>query len=326
MHYCGLDISKQKFDVELIEERKEKGKRRQFDNNPSGFSALVAWFLKNADGPVHVCMEATGRLWEPVAEFLLKAGFKVSVVNPLKIKGFAQSELRRSKSDSIDAQVIARFCRTQNPPKWKAPNELQKKIRDIQRYLCSLKEMRTQEKNRLQSGVLEARVREEIEAHIAYFDQREEALEAEILQLVMADKELSRKYDLLTSIKGVGQATAVTFLSELNTENFACARDLEVFCGMAPRSFESGSSIRRKKKISKVGNRWIRAILFMPALAAKRSNPQMKEFAKRLGSSSKAKKVITCAVMRKLLRLMFVVVTTGKPYDPNYCSVKPLAA
>lgn len=326
MHYCGLDISKQKFDVELIEERKEKGKRRQFDNNPSGFSALVAWFLKNADGPVHVCMEATGRLWEPVAEFLLKAGFKVSVVNPLKIKGFAQSELRRSKSDSIDAQVIARFCRTQNPPEWKAPNELQKKIRDIQRYLCCLKEMRTQEKNRLQSGVLEARVREEIEAHIAYFDQREEALEAEILQLVMADKELSRKYDLLTSIKGVGQATAVTFLSELNTENFACARDLEVFCGMAPRSFESGSSIRRKKKISKVGNRWIRAILFMPALAAKRSNPQMKEFAKRLGSSSKPKKVIACAVMRKLLRLMFVVVTTGKPYDPNYCSVKPLAA
>ncbi|MDV2687183.1 transposase, partial [Alkalihalophilus lindianensis] len=76
---------------------------------------------------------------------------------------------------------------------------------------------------------------------------------------------------------------------------------------MAPRSFESGSSIRRKKKISKVGNRWIRAILFMPALAAKRSNPQMKEFAKRLGSSSKPKKVIACAVMRKLLRLMFVV-------------------
>lgn len=326
MRYCGVDISKDKFDAELIKEGAEKGKRRQFENNPSGVAAFVSWLKNSSDDPIHVCMEATGKLWEPLAETLLEAGVKTSVVNPLKIKGFASSELRRSKTDSIDAQVIGRFCKVHNPPVWVAPASLQKQIRDNQRYLCCIKEMRTQEKNRLQAGVLGARVKAEIEAHIAYLDQRVEAMEAEILELVRSDKELSCKYDLLDSIKGVGQATAVTFLSEIIVENFGCARDLEVFCGIAPRSFESGSSVHRRKKISKVGNRWIRAILFMPALSAKSSNPQMKEFAQRLKNSGKPKKVVICAVMRKLLRLMYVVLTTGKPYDPTYCSVKPLAA
>jgi transposase len=324
MDQLGIDISKKKFDASLLIAGKHRNK--VFSNNKGGFGELKKWLKAHNLKSIHVCMEGTGRLWEPLAEFLQEAGMKVSVVNPLKIKGFAQSELRRSKTDVLDAETIARFCRANEPAEWIRPTAKQKAIRDLQRCVQAMKTMRAQEKNRSKSGVLNPRVEREIDEHIKYLSDRIDDLDAEILALLKEDKELKRQFELLNTIKGVGPTTAVTFLGEVCAANFSNARELEVFCGIAPRLRESGSSVRSKSRMSKVGNRRIRGVLYMPALAAMRTNPFLREFAQRLKAAGKPGKVVVGAVMRKLLRLMFAILKSGQPFDPAHISRKPKAA
>ena len=324
MHQVGIDISKTKFDAcLLLDENKTKAKT--FGNSYEGFHALLAWLEENEVPCVHVCMEGTGRLWEPLAEFLNEKVAVVSVVNPARIKGFAQSDMRRSKTDKIDAKIIARFCRAQNPKAWITPPPEVKAIRDMQRYVEALKENRARESNRIQSSaVIDERVHRAIQEHIDYLDREIEQLENEILDYIGSHKKLRHDFDLLTTIIGVGQTTAVTFLGELScATNFDTGRQLEVFCGIAPRLFESGSSVRSRSKMSKVGNPRVRKALYMPALCAMRLNPALSEFAQRLKSAGKPGRVVVCAVMRKLLRIMFAVLKSGKPFDVNFQSTKP---
>jgi transposase len=324
MHHLGIDISKTKFDACLLIDGKPKLKT--FGNSFDGFLLLMKWLDDHDARSVHVCMEGTGRLWEPLAEFLHSLNCLVSVVNPAKIKGFAQSELRRSKTDKIDAKIIARFCRSHVPSAWLPPPPEIKAIRDRQRYIEALKDNRTQENNRLKSGVLDVLVHRSIEKHIEYLDQEIEVLESEILEFIESHKNLRRDFCLLTSIIGVGQNTAVTFLGELAAAaHFTSGRELEVFCGIAPRLYESGSSVRCRSKMSKVGNSRIRRALYMPALCALRANPTLREFASRLKAAGKPGKVVVCAVMRKLLRIMFAVLKNGQEFQIDFKSRRPPA-
>lgn len=137
MYQVGIDISKTKFDACLL--LGDKPKHKSFGNSYDGFHALVRWMDEQGATSSHVCMEGTGRLWEPLAEFLRARNQTVSVVNPARIKGFAQSDMRRSKTDKIDAKIIARFCRAQQPKAWIAPPPEIKKLRDMQRYTDALK-------------------------------------------------------------------------------------------------------------------------------------------------------------------------------------------
>ena len=164
----GIDVSKRTFNVALLLESKEKSKK--FSNDTAGFTQLRDWLKEWAPAGVHACMEATGRYYELLAEFLYSAGHCVSVVNPARIKGYAQAELKRSKTDELDAGLIARFCQKQNPRAWKP---LDKEVRELQeagRYLDALKGMKYQESNRLDSGLVCDAVKKAIEKHIEQMD------------------------------------------------------------------------------------------------------------------------------------------------------------
>lgn len=322
MNPLGIDISKTKFDACLMLDTRILSKT--FGNSYDGFADLTAWLQTVGASDVHICMEGTGKLWEPLAEYLHAENFLVSVVNPMRIKGFAQSEMRRSKTDKIDAKIIARFCKAQSPYAWMPPPVEIKAVRDMQRYLEELKQNRAQEDNRLKSGVVHSRVQKAIEQHMQYLDDEIDLLEDEILARIASEPGLKRDYMLLTSIDGVGQNAAVTFLGELNAAaNFASARELEVFCGVAPRLHESGSSVKLRSRMSKVGNSRMRSALFMPALCALRSNPVLRAFAAKLRAAGKPGRLIIGAIMRKLLRYMFAVIKSGKPFDANFRSVRP---
>lgn len=321
MIYLGVDISKATFDASLLVNGKHKNKC--FQNANKGFEELTVWLTKAGSGEqVHVCMEGTGKLWESLAEFLYDKGFHVSVVNPVRVKGYGKSELRRSKTDVLDAELIARFCRAQNPTAWKPRAPEMKAVRDRQRYISELKESRTQEKNRLQAGRIDTAIEKRILMHIEYINREIEAIKQEIQEMVKADEKLLDEVQLLQSIVGVGETTAVTFLAELPAmENFPNARALETFCGITPRRFESGTSVRGRNRISKIGNPRIRSALYLPAVAAIRANPVMREFAERLKAAGKPAKVIICAVIRKLIRLMFAILKSGKPFDVAHVSI-----
>jgi transposase len=311
----GIDVAKQRLEAALLVEGKIKNK--SFKNAPEGFEALVGWLRKLGRERVHACLEATGNYGEDVAIFLHETGHTVSVVNPARIKGFAQSELIRTKTDKIDAGVIARFCLAMKPEAWVPPSPEIRSLRALARRADNLIDMLTQEKNRL--GTAHDSVIPLIKEHIVYLKDEIEKLRSQIADLIDRDPDLKRKKDLLASIPGIGKATIAALLAELdNLDRFKHVRELVAFIGLAPKETLSGSSIKGKPRLCKTGHARLRKALYMPALVSIQCNPLMIAFYRRLKEKGKNGKVIVCAIMRKLVHVIFGVLKSGKMYDPDY--------
>ena len=316
----GIDVAKQKLDVALIIDGKIKNK--SVKNNPEGFEALSLWLRKLGIQKVHACLEATGNYGEDLAVYLHDAGHMVSIVNPARIKGFAQSELIRTKNDRIDAGIIARFCLAMRPDVWIPPLLEIRSLRALVRRIDSLNDMLNQEKNRL--GTAHESVIPMIKEHIAYLEKEIGRVRDQIADLIDNDPDLRKKKDLLDSIPGIGKATIATLLAELDSlDKFSHVRELVAFIGLAPRETLSGSSIKGKPRLCKTGNARLRKALYMPALASIQYNPLMTAFYTRLKERGKNGKVIVCAIMRKLVHVVFGVLKSGKKFDPNYKPVCP---
>ena len=146
----GIDIAKKKFDVARLQNGKYRHK--VFPNTPAGFAAFAVWLAGFGPEPVLIALEATGAYGTPLAEFLVDQGFWVSVVNPAKIKAFAESELSRAKTDKADAQVIARFAKEKQPPRWTPPPPQIRELQALLRRVEQLSEMRQMERNRLETA------------------------------------------------------------------------------------------------------------------------------------------------------------------------------
>jgi transposase len=311
----GIDIAKQKFDVALLAEGKIKNKTCR--NSTEGFEILKVWLEKQGIQKVHACMEATGNYGEDLAIYLYEVGHTVSIVNPARIKGFAQSELVRTKTDKLDAGVIARFCLAMKPETWIPPAPEIRSLRALVRRVDSLIDMRSQEKNRISTAHESVIVL--IQEHIVYLDQEIEKIRKQIADLIKRNPHLKQRKDLLDSIPGLGKVTVPRLLAELdNLDKFTHVREMVAFIGLAPKETISGSSIKGKPRLCKIGNARLRKALYMPALVSIQCNPVMIAFYNRLKERGKNGKVIVCAIMRKLVHVIFGVLKSGKKYDPNY--------
>jgi len=311
----GIDIAKKKFDVALP--LGEKTKSGTFHNTPAGFAIFARWLTKHGVERAHVCMEATGTYGEELALYLYRAGHVVSVVNPAKIKGFAQSELSRTKTDKADAALIARFCRAMRPEAWQppAPPEV-KKLQALVRRLEELNGMLTQERNRLATA--NEVVRPSIEGGIYHLREDIRDTQRLISDHIDQNPKLRANRDLLQSIPGIGPTTSAMVLAEFgDVERFGDARHMASFCGLTPRHRQSGSSVRGKSRLSKTGSSRIRRALYMPALSAIRYNPVIVAFRTRLLANGKSRMVIVGAIMRKLVHIIFGVLRSGRPFDPS---------
>lgn len=315
----GIDISKDKFDVCLIKSEGGKELYNKFENSEDGFEAFLSWIGVHKVRKFHACLEPTGRYGQALAEFIREAGHAVSMINAYQIKGFAISELKRSKSDKLDAGIIARFGVAHRPESWHPTSPNIKEVQELGRYVDSLKCMITQEKNRLSAGAVHDAVRTAVEQHIESMKETVVRLEKQMKHVVASDQELKRCFDLLTSIVGIGDVAALAFLGEIGTgERFVHTRQVETYCGLIPKTRQSGSSVNGKARLSKVGNSRMRRALYMPALSALQANPAIRTFAERLVKAGKPPKVVICATMRKLLRVMFAIVKSGRHYDLQY--------
>lgn len=317
----GIDVSKKKLDIELLANGKRKSKVLQ--NNRDGYAELGKWLRNQGIGPetVHVCMESTGVYSEPLAVALIDLGMKVSVVNPGSVKGFSQSLIIRNKNDKADAAVIARYCAAMQPALWQAPSREQRQLRAWNEHLASLKDIRQQQANRIEA--LEFASQTEVAAHakthLDWLDKQIKQLEKDIDDHIDRHPDLQRDAELIESIPGLGRGTAAKVLGRVgDLRRFGSAKELAAFIGVTPRQRQSGSSVRGRTTISRMGCRELRAALYMPALTAIRRNPLLGEFANRLQSSGMAKMAVIAAVMRKLVHQMYGVVRSGKPFDPNH--------
>jgi transposase len=323
--YLGLDVSKVRLDVALLVD--DKPRTAFFDNTPSGFQKLRNWLRKRTAEPVHACLEATGTYGQDVAQFLTDEGHQVSVVNPARIKAYGQSRLTRNKTDQIDAQLIADFCATQQPPLWTPPPVEYRELQAMVRHLEALKAMRQQEQNRLTSGVTSPTVTDKLHDHITFLDQQIDDLLHQIRDHIDRHPDLRQQRNLLKTIPGIGDITAFTLLAEIrDIRAFDSARQLAAFAGLSPRQYRSGSSVRGKTHLSKTGSAALRKALYMPALVSRRYNPLIIPFADRLAAHGKAPMVIIGAVMRKLLHIVFGVLKSNLPFDPDYLAKQALSS
>jgi transposase len=317
----GIDIAKEKYDVYL--EVGGKAKKKRFANSPDGYAQLSVWLKHLGVEHVHACMEATGTYGEALAEYLYGLEHTVSVVNPARIKGYAQSQMKRHKTDELDAEVIWHFCKTQAPEAWEPPKPEIKALRGLVRRLDDLVVMRTQETNRLQSGALTDAVRTSIEQMLAYLEQQITDLERQIEEHIDQNSDLKHQIELIISIRGLGKRTAIKLVAEfMNIAGYADARSLAASVGVTPSQHKSGSSVNSTTRISKVGNAALRGAMWWPAVSAMRYNPVIREFAARLRKAKKHNFAIIIAVIRKLLHLVYGVIKNDKPFDPNWIAQK----
>ena len=323
--FLGIDVSKNTLDVALLPEGTVgKARHKVFSNSAAGHQQLLAWLQEQGVAVAHACLEATGTWADAVALALHEAGHKVSLVNPALIRAFGQSQLKRTKTDKADAQLIAHFCRLHRPELWTPPAPEIRALQALVRRLESLEEMRLMEENRLQSGVTSEEVRASLEEHIAYLQAQINKTHRQIKEHIDQHPELKGQAQLLESIPGIGQATAALLLAELgDIRQFNSARQVAAFAGLVPRIRESGSSVRSRSRLSKVGSSRLRKSLYFPAMTALRFNPLIKALGLRLSAQGKSKMLIIGAAMRKLLHLAYGVLKSGQPFDPNFVSHTP---
>jgi transposase len=321
--YVGIDVSKDQLVICLL--RAQGTTESQMENTRKGFNQLHHWLKKQRATPAHICLEATGIYGIDVAQFLHDKGYRVSVVNPARIKGFAESQMRRSKTDRLDAAVIAAFCRALQPDAWTPPEPAWYELRALLRHLDDLQQTRQQQVNRLEAATT-ALVREQLQQHIAFLDQQIAQLKQQMTDHLHQHPDLKHQVELLTSIPGIGDLTAARLVAEIRSFSaFDDVRQLVAYVGLDPTRHESGRTVRGGRSISRKGRAALRAALFLPALVAQRHNPLLRAFAQRLQASGKLPKQIIVAVMRKLLHLAYGVLKSGQPFDPNFAQSRLLA-
>jgi transposase len=261
-------------------------------------------------------MEATGVYWERVAEDLADHGFAVSVINPAQIKAFAAALGVRTKTDVVDAKVIAEFCASQAPAVWQPPSKNVRRLRALVGRREALVELRTQEMNRLEVAVTDP-VRKSIEQVLVTLNDQIADIERQIAKDVDDDPTLREQRDLLASIPGIGDKTIATFLSHYGGElRFQNARQAVAFAGLDTKQHESGTSVRGKPRLSKVGHGSIRRAVYMPAVVAMTRTTWGRAFASRLTAAGKPKKLILGALMRKIVAIAYGVLKSGTPFNP----------
>jgi transposase len=316
----GIDVSKLKLDVCVVDGTKFKYK--VVKNTRTGHAELIAWLVqRKLPADVPVVLEATGPYSAAAATALADAGWRVSVVNPARVKGFAQSQLSRNKTDKADAKLLALFAQRSDLELWQPPSLATRELHALVERLQALQDMRQQESNRLealsqgeQSRV--SRVIAMVKDHITWLSAQIASIESEIHDHIDNNPDLKHDADLIRSIPGCGPKLAAQFLAYVgDVRRFKSAKALAAFVGVTPRQKQSGSSVSGRTTISRAGHAAARKALYMPGLVAKHHNPVIVAMAKRLQSRGMAPKAIVGASMRRLVHLIYGVINSGKRFD-----------
>lgn len=314
----GVDVSAKTLDV-VVRKQGVNGKSRSYANSPEGHIKLTTELKKQ--NPVLVVMEATGIYHFRVAEHLFDNDLPVSVINPKQSHHFAKTLLQRSKTDAIDATLIAEYAQRMEPAKWKAPSKSRREFREVARQLNRLTADLTASKNRLhalagggQSSFLVADEKDAIELQ----EKRIKRMREYAMQCIATDSELTTHLENITQGKGIADTSAVAILGELCVmETSLKAPQIARYAGLDVRENQSGTSLARPGRLSKAGNTYLRAALFMPALSASACDGPSKAFVGRLKDRGKKPIQAQCALMRKMLTGIWASIKNNEPYDSS---------
>jgi transposase len=311
----GIDVSKLELSVCLL--FLSKVKHKSFLNDKSGYKSLDKWLSTHHLNNVEVYLEATGKYGDEVTDFLYTCGYVVKVINPLQINSFSKAMLSRHKTDKVDAKIIAEYGNKFEGIKYEPIDENRKKLRSLYRCNTSLKEQITYCINKLENSHLlpksVKKIWDKTQKH--YLEELKHAKE-KMIEIIYESHDLKKDFRNLLTVKGIGKDTAITILAELPRFNsFTSARQLAAFIGLIPKHCTSGTSVVSKARISKIGLKGLRKALYFPAIAAKKFNEYFSTFANKLESRGKKPKCIICAIMRKLVHVIYGILKHGEAFN-----------
>jgi len=311
----GIDISKLTFDAAWVSEGKSF--HQQFEYTDKGMDALLSQMPEGS----HYVMEATGVYHTRLALKLFQSGHRVSVINPLVIKRFAQMQLSRVKSDKADAELIRYYGEQNELSVWSPGSSEVLELQQAHSWLDDLIRERTRLLNRQQTNGYRANtsqfVAKQMGTQLRHLDKQIKDCEHHLG--VMVKKYFAELYGRLLTIPSIGPKTAIELI--VVTDGFRRFDDVKALCayvGVSPTTFRSGTSVNGKGVIAKMGQGRMRQLLYLCSWTAKRCNPACRELNRRLSDIGKPPKVINIAIAHKLLRQAFAVATKSVDYSEHY--------
>jgi transposase len=302
LSFCGIDVSKDRLDVIVLPEQQCSSAR----NDAAGWFQLIEWlrgFSISAIG-----LEASGGYERGIMRALLAAGMSVRQINPFKLRQFAKASGVLAKNDRLDARMIASFVAVMptHPVQRRAPAvERLAEMVTVRRQLSDEKIAAENASRMLENAMLQRLSRRRIArlaTDVAAIDER-------MVEIVMSDAALARRYRLLTSMSGVGAVLACSLIAFLPELGQLSRTKIAALVGVAPYDFESGKL--KGKRCIWGGRTSVRNVLYMAALSASNWNPTLKAFHDRLAATGKKPKVVIVAVMRKMITILNAMVRDG---------------
>lgn len=327
--WAGCDVAKKTFDAGIWTESETDRPRdlkdipvKTFERTRDGVQRFVDWVVERVgDVEFRVVMEATGKYSTGLAAWMsaLRPSLSPAIVNPMTARRFAESLPTRNKTDRTDARSLARFGAERRPVPFEPLTAEVAELRDLSRHRQAVIDTRVAEENRSKEPTNSPLVRKMLRRHIAQLKRDEKKIGEEMKKIIAKIPDLKRDAAALQGVWSVGFVTSASVLAELgDLRRFQCARQLTAFAGVSPRHEKSGSSVRKRTRMSKQGSSRIRKALYMAALTAIRGDSDLADFYNHLLEEKKTKMAALGAVMRKLLVVMRAILISGEPYVKHY--------
>lgn len=324
MRYLGIDVSKAKLDCLLLDPATGKQRSKSVANNANGIKALLnslhGWAVP--PGEVHAVLEPTASYHEEAALALHEAGLCVSLINPAQARQYAQALGIRSKTDALDASVLARFAAAHPPQPWTPPTPVARALKALLSRRDAVAADLQRERNRQEKLLPPPHTPEAVATSLAqsltFLQAQLDELQRQIEQHIDQDPDLRSKRELLLTIPGVGERVAQHMSALMSVHDFQSADQLSAYLGLVPVQRQSGSSLIGRSRLAKNGPSMLRRLLYLPAITASRHNPCVKALYDRLIAQGKPKMAALGAAMRKLACLCFGVLRSGRPFNPQH--------
>lgn len=322
----GIDVSSKKLDIFFLNRSNNKEKTKKVNNAKDGYKELE----KLITNDTRLVLEATGVYHYNLSKYFHQKGYTVSVVNPRAIKYYGMAKMLRDKTDKVDAKLIYDYGKNMllteqvKVRDWETPSEVtikrQQLLTMIQLEKKHLSAYEAQYYSFKSCCDTSGTVYDLILEKIKVVKTTIKDYEKELRKLNSDEDKVFLK--LVKTISGIGDKCAMVFLHTFGGfHNFENAKQAICYLGTNPREYESGTSIKKNKGISKMGVKEARKLLFMAAMSAKKHNPACKSLYVRLRARGKKHKQAMVAVMNKLLKQAFAIVKSGEEYNPNYHSL-----
>lgn len=329
----GIDVSKANFSAVICRRSSTDdlsfSVSKKFDNDKKGFNQLTRWAAKESDKviPLVFLMEATGVYHENLAHHLNGIGKMVHLILPNTSKNYFRSLNIKTKTDDVDARILAQFGVERTHREWQPPKKIFREMRDLSRYRIQLQEQKTALANIAHSKEYSHEVSSDImksnKMLIKLLDKEIKLIKSKLEDLVATDTDLSERVRKICTVKGIAIQTAAGLIAETNGfDGFSNGKQLASFAGYDIVHQESGTSLKAKTRISKKGNRYIRHLMYHPAMSASKHVPEFKNLRDRVFKRSWIPMKAQCAVQRKLLLLVFTLWKNETEYQPEYQTKK----